>query len=198
MTKSKKNPAKKTATIKKVVKKSAKKKPRAHKKPRGKCKECRVELGLRNKTGFCRKCLKNNRKGIGGVPTKMTKELIAKLEQAFSIGCTDREACIFAEINPSTLYDYQLLNTEFTKRKESLKEKPILRARMNIVTALNKNDKEMSKWFLERKRKEEFSTRTEQIFPEEIKYSLIITEPDGKNDKLDDNTETGPSEKGAI
>ena len=94
-----------------------------------------------------------------GRHTVMTPEIINKLEQAFAIDSTDEEACIFAGIGMSTLYDYQNRNPEFTERKRLLKEKLVLKARTNIANKINKGDVDLSKWYIERKKKKEFSTQ---------------------------------------
>jgi len=96
-----------------------------------------------------------------GRPTVMTDETVNKLEQAWSMGCSDVEACLFADISKQTLYDYQHLHPEFVDRKERLKESLVLKARTVIANALNKKDKDTAKWYLERKCKKEFSTREE-------------------------------------
>ena len=49
-----------------------------------------------------------------GRPTIMTPQVLQKLELAFSYGCTDDEACFFADIAPATLYNYQKEYPEFT------------------------------------------------------------------------------------
>lgn len=103
------------------------------------------------------------KKNKGGRPTVMTNEVVAKLEQAFSLGCSDIEACLFAGISKQTLYDYQKIHPEFADRKEELKEKLVLKARTVIATALNNNDETTAKWYLERKRKDEFSTKQETV-----------------------------------
>lgn len=105
--------------------------------------------------------LKENGKKDTGHPTVMTPETIAKLEQAFSLGCTDMEACFFANIGKSALYNYQKEHPEFVERKEALKEKMIFAARTVIANSLAAQDKDTAKWLLERKRKQEFSTRIE-------------------------------------
>lgn len=105
--------------------------------------------------------IKENGKKDTGHPTVMTPETIAKLEQAFSLGCTDMEACFFANIGKSALYNYQKDHPEFVERKEALKEKMIFAARTVIANSLAENDKDTAKWLLERKRKQEFSTRIE-------------------------------------
>lgn len=96
-----------------------------------------------------------------GRPTDMTPETIAKLEQAWSIGCSDLEACVFADIGKTTLYNYQNTHPEFVERKEILKERLVLKARTVIADALNNKDENTAKWYLERKKRQEFSTRIE-------------------------------------
>src|SRR6187399_3578722 len=87
-----------------------------------------------------------------GRPTVMTDEVLRKLEEAFSMGCTDIEACLFADISKTTLYDYQKENPDFTERKEELKERPILLARTTVINSLEKDVN--SAWrYLERKDK---------------------------------------------
>lgn len=96
-----------------------------------------------------------------GRPTKMTSDTLAKLEQAFSLGCSDLEACIFADIHPTVLYRFQERNPEFRERKEMLKQKLVLKARNVIAQALENKDENTAKWYLERKARDEFSTKQE-------------------------------------
>lgn len=93
-------------------------------------------------------------------PTIMTPEVIAKLEEAFAWGCTDIEACLWAEIDARTLYKYQERNPEFVQRKEALKETPVLLARKSVVNKL-RLDPRLSMDYLSRKKKDEFSQRSE-------------------------------------
>ena len=76
----------------------------------------------------------------GGRPTKMTVATIGKLEEAFSYGCTDNEACAHADIHPSTLYDYCTANPKFSERKETLKNMPTFKAKRIIDNALDGAD----------------------------------------------------------
>lgn len=96
-----------------------------------------------------------------GRPTVMTEPVLQKLEQAFSLDCSDEEACLHAGISPSTLYNYQNEHKEFLERKNLLKKTLVLKARTVIAEALNKNDRCTASWYLERKMKSEFSTREE-------------------------------------
>lgn len=96
----------------------------------------------------------------GGRPTIVTDEVILKLEEAFALGCTDLEACFFAKISKSTLYNYQDKNPEFLERKEALKESPVLLARQSVIKEMQ-TDGNLALKFLERKKKDEFGVRTE-------------------------------------
>lgn len=94
-----------------------------------------------------------------GRPTIMTPEIVSKLEEVFSIGGSDEEACFYANIGKSTLYNYQQANPEFVERKEALKEKPILKARQTVVKSLE--DANHAFRYLEKKRKKEFGNTIE-------------------------------------
>lgn len=94
-----------------------------------------------------------------GRPTVMTKYVLDKLEMLFAKGLTDREACLIADINPSTLYNYCNENPEFLERKELLKEKVKIKAKLNVEEAIESGDVDLSKWYLERKAKDEFSVK---------------------------------------
>lgn len=99
------------------------------------------------------------RKSGAGRPTVMTESTIKKLEYAFLKGMSDKEACIFADITQQTLYNYCNAHPEYFERKELLKEMPKVKAKINIVEGIENGDTELSKWYLERKAKDEFSTK---------------------------------------
>ena len=80
------------------------------------------------------------------------------------MGCTDLEACLFADISKTALYDYQQTHPEFAERKEKLKETPILLARTTVIRSLNQP--QSAQWYLERKKKNEFAQRNEFTGPE--------------------------------
>jgi len=113
-----------------------------------------------------------------GRPTVMTKDVLDKLEEVFALGGTDEEACLFADISKQTLYDYQKLHPEFVDRKEALKETPILLARRTAIAKLSDSYVNAMD-FLSRKRKKEFSIRTE-ITGEDGKELIPTVEIDKK------------------
>jgi len=90
----------------------------------------------------------------------MTPETIGKLEEAFALGCSDLEACFYAEIGKDALYDYCKKYPEFSERKEQLKERPIFLARKSVIDGIQ-DDPKLALAYLERKKKNEFSLKTE-------------------------------------
>jgi len=94
-----------------------------------------------------------------GRPTVFTPEVILILEGAFLIGCTDEEACFKAGISTTPFYEYQKEHPEFKERKEALKQSPFYTARKTVVDNLKK-DADFALKYLERKKKDEFSTQT--------------------------------------
>lgn len=110
----------------------------------------------------------------GGRPTKMTPDTIKKLEEAFALGCTDLEACLYADISSVTLYAYEKKDPEFLNRKTKLKETPVLLARQELIKGLRGNP-ELSLKYLERKRRKEFAVRTDLSTDDKpIKTATIV------------------------
>lgn len=99
------------------------------------------------------------KKNKGGRPTVMTDEMVNKLEYGFLKGLTDEQCCLFAGISKQTLYDYCHNHPEFTDRKELLKQNPTVKAKINIAEGIENGDEDLSKWYLERKSKDEFSLK---------------------------------------
>ena len=71
-----------------------------------------------------------------GRPTVMTPEVIAKLEDGFSMGYTDDEACLWAGIGSTALYDYCKVHKDLAERKEMLKRKPNMIAKKTTIPKL--------------------------------------------------------------
>lgn len=115
-----------------------------------------------------------------GRPTIFTEIALQKLNEAFAIGASDKEACFYADVSPSALYNYQERNPKFVERKEALKERPVLLARQTVVKALE-NDSDLAFKYLERKSRKEFATRVEQEQFGEVKHTYEELD----DDKLD-------------
>jgi hypothetical protein len=89
------------------------------------------------------------RKSRAGRKTKMDKTTVQKLEDAFANAFPDDEACLYAGIDRSTLYNYQKKHPKFVDRKEQLKLSPNLVARKTIVGQLGTVN--VAQWWLEKK-----------------------------------------------
>lgn len=96
-----------------------------------------------------------------GSPYKMKPEVLAKLQQAFAIDATIEEACFYADIDPSTYYRWKKSSPKQCEQLEALRNTPILAARQTLASAV-KADPQIALKYLERKRKDEFSLKTEQ------------------------------------
>lgn len=94
-----------------------------------------------------------------GRPTKMDDSVLDKLHNAFSLGCSDAEACSYADISQALLYKYQKEHPDFIEWKEGLKQKPILKAKNTI--AKNLDDPKIALEYLKAKCKSEFGQRME-------------------------------------
>jgi len=79
-------------------------------------------------------------KDKGGAPTKMTDKTLQLLKDSFTWGCTDTEACCYAEISTSTLYSYCQDNPKFLELKNKLKNSPTMKARRIISNNLDSDD----------------------------------------------------------
>ena len=90
-----------------------------------------------------------------GRPPKLTELTVKKLCESFAYGCTDLEACLYADISKTALYNYEKKNPHFVEQKAKLKENPVLQARKSVVDGL-RLDPNLSLKFLERKKKDEF------------------------------------------
>lgn len=123
----------------------------------------------------------------GGRPTVMTPIVLGKLEEAFSMGCTDMEASLHAGIHVDSLYEYQKKTPGFADRKNQLKENPVLKARARVLAGFDK-DARLAWDYLKNKKSEEFSTKTKTEFSGSLVTDIL-------ND-LDGNTDGLPKDKG--
>lgn len=81
-----------------------------------------------------------SRKGIGGRPLSVDEMCVKKLEEAFLLGCSDKEACFAANISRASLYNHQKRHPEFLDRKAMLKKNPVYQARRAMMELLDSDD----------------------------------------------------------
>lgn len=96
-----------------------------------------------------------------GRPRSITPKKLEKLEEAFKLGCTNREACFYADVAESTFYDFLNEYPDYSDKIKMWKDYQKIKARYVVHKALEKGDRDMAKWYLERKAKDEFSTKQE-------------------------------------
>jgi len=94
-------------------------------------------------------------------PSRLTKANIEELEARFRDGATTLEA-IDGIMSESTYYKHLSENEEFSERMSLARDYVTEIARGVVARAIKKGDRDTAKWWLERKKKDEFSTKTEQ------------------------------------
>lgn len=124
-------------------------------------------------------------KAKGGRPTVMTENTLAKLKEAFLMGCTDEEACAFAEIDPASLYRYQDKNPSYASKKSTWKLNPFLIARTTILKSLTRAKD--AQWFMERKKSDEFSSKDSVEVKGKLSFEQLY---ESIIDKRSETTET--------
>ena len=121
-----------------------------------------------------------------GRPTKMIPEVVSKLEQAFLMGCTDEEACVFADISRAALGRYEEKHPKFRDRKWTLKSNPSLLARQVILDALKNNDLATAHKVLDRKEGRKLAVTGRDDGPVQItKIERTIVSPPDRSGKSD-------------
>ena len=115
---------------------------------------------VRSEMTAIKKNPKKRRPGAGR-PTVMTPEVVSKLEMAFSVGGNDTEACAHAGISRETYYAHRKADAAFSDKIDALKEKLPLKAKAELAKLVQAGEPMTVKWYLERKRRNEFGTRQE-------------------------------------
>lgn len=123
---------------------------------------------------------KPNGKNDTGRPSKLTPEVLAKLETYFKAAMTDEEACQLAEIHPSVLYRYCEEHPEFRDKKEWLKKDTTGRAKQVVRMAILDKDAKAAMWWLERKAKADFGNSTKIEMPEPVRVYVKDYEYENK------------------
>ncbi len=90
--------------------------------------------------------------------------VVAKLQVAFSIDATVKEACFYADISTDSYYRYCNKYPEFRNKIELIKTKTNLLARAVIYNMLARGDGKTAMWYLERKSPEEYSPNVSAMF----------------------------------
>ncbi len=79
----------------------------------------------------------------------LNADCLRRLEDAFSLGCSDAEACCFAGITLQVFQEHLKADPAFKDRREILKQRPQLLARQTVFKAL-KEDPQIALEYLDR------------------------------------------------
>ena len=114
--------------------------------------------------------------------TVMTEEVVRKLEEWFSYGFSDVEACQYAWVSRTSLHEYIKKNPEFSNRKAELKENIKMHVKKNIWDAIReKKDLETSKWYAKHAMKE--FNPTQQVEQTNKNINIDLSELENKTPK---------------
>ena len=102
-----------------------------------------------------------------GRPTVITKAVVGKLEEAFTFDCNVEEACFYAGIHRDTYYTYCKEFPEFSDRITLLRNSVNLALRITLIKGALE-DPNLALKYLERKRPQEFSLRSQVALSGEI------------------------------
>jgi hypothetical protein len=120
---------------------------------------------------------------LPGKPYKMTDVTVGKLQQAFALGSSVKDACIHAGISRDTYYAWIDADDELSDRLSASRLEPILKAQKTLVD--NLNDPKVAKWYLERRRPHEYGKEAEEKDPCEVQrardneFDGVFLEKDG-------------------
>lgn len=134
---------------------------------------------------------------------KLTDETVRKLETAFALGCTVKDACIFGGISRDSYYRWIREDPSLSDRFEQLQMEPILKARKTIID--NLDNPRTAAWYLERRLRLEFGrdvdTTAVPLDPYEKRrqlqeqIALAFCDEDGMVTVVRDSVETVAREK---
>jgi len=127
--------------------------------------------------------------GKTGRPSSITEEIIQKFEQCYRDGSTDREACLVTGIPESTYYENLKNNKDFSDRIDIAKEYTTQLAKAIIARKVARGDLDTAKWWVERKNKKAFSSRTELSGPDGESLKIQIVEDTDLKEANEDSTE---------
>ena len=115
-----------------------------------------------------------------------------QLKESFRDGLNNGEACLDANISEKTFYTVISKNKKLKKYFQLLQKNVSKIAKQNIVREIkDKNDIELSKWWSERKNKEEFSTKQELDHKGDLK---VLFDDAFKPTRQTEESGTEPSE----
>jgi hypothetical protein len=121
-----------------------------------------------------------------GRPSVVTPKIVAELITAFQNGLTVVQACRYSRIDKATYYRHLKSDVDFYDKMVAAQEQLNYKAREAIAKAISDGDTANARWWLERKSKDEFSTRREFTGDKggAIKTQALIPETEVSDEEL--------------
>lgn len=98
---------------------------------------------------------------MAGRDTVMTEEKILELIACFHDGLNVQQACWQVEIHRDTYYHHYNTDPAFSDRMDRARQFLSMNSRRKIKEAIMNGDLKTARWYLERRDKDDFSSRTE-------------------------------------
>jgi hypothetical protein len=116
------------------------------------------------------------------------EEIIGSLQPYLTLGYDLKNACILAQVTYETVWEWVNKDNALLIRIKAWQNMINAKARQNVAKEINEGDVQESKWWLERRDKKDFSTRTditsdgERLFPKPI-LSVPKNDSDGEDNE---------------
>jgi|TARA_Y100000296_G_scaffold28960_2_gene33770 hypothetical protein len=89
------------------------------------------------------------------------QEIIGSLKPYLTLGYDLKNACILAQVTYETVWEWVNKDNALLIKIKAWQNMVNAKARQNVAASINEGDTQESKWWLERKEKKTFSTRTD-------------------------------------
>jgi len=104
---------------------------------------------------------------------KNVDEVRAKLEAGAQLDVPVEKCCTYAQISRYSYHRYLKAHPDFATKLQSLRLTPSIKARQNVVKSIvEEKDVENSKWWLERRERDEFNLRQQVEHTGEVDLNL--------------------------
>lgn len=119
------------------------------------------------------------KKSNAGRKGTITREIEAKLEKCFRIDATDEQACIQAGCSTDAYYRKLKSDERFRKRMRAAQDYLHIKAKEVMAKTIADRSSSQANWFLERREKDRYSTRTEQKV--EVEAAVTYDDLEGRS-----------------
>jgi hypothetical protein len=117
---------------------------------------------------------------MSGRPTKYNEETVTRVTQALRAGNTRRAACAYANIDQGTFANWLKQHSDFSDAIEKAEGDAEVR-NVAIIQKAADSTWQAAAWWLERKHKQEWSSRVEQTGADGSPVKVIVEYADGKD-----------------